>query len=581
MLGTVTSVDSTNGTFTFNSLTYDYAYNGTKNQFVKDETANLNYSFTGQTIEVLESDLFITEAEWQYNKLNYNHCEKFVVTEQPEESFYQEELFDKGNGNTVSADGYLTSILDSTTVSLNNPLTPQVDGALDLSFRFLTPSSWVASTDLLYSPLGLILRIYNTSGLVYWWASSNGTSWGLRDKISTNITLANNTEYDFRLIHDGTGYVMTFTNVLTGDVQTYTYTSTALIKQISTIYDVGAVAHCGAIIDLNSFECNGKKLYKKTSFTSQENTIRLPLYVSNVCKDLYNGIPQVVEQYKDKYLYSGYKIWSNGWIEQSMKSNAIKIGKNTTVTLYKEMKDKLYHVVAGEFGASGHDDTMTYSIISTTQVRAYMSSSGANDGGSTRSGMFTVTGWAKDKPDLTKIAKDSYRYIVVANGKTDNVVLSNYTKEVERVTNNCIDNVETRTDELLEQIQQKADDTALSEKANVDLSNCTRPYIVEVSDKSLLPSWYRVFSDGWCEQGGMTPFNSGSATVTLLKPYIDTNYTVTTSYSLFTNTSTDTEGSANGVSVSTYTTTSFRVSQVKATNTATQWLAQGYIKLNN
>lgn len=40
-------------------------------------------------------------------------------------------------------------------------------------------------------------------------------------------------------------------------------------------------------------------------------------------------------------------------------------------------------------------------------------------------------------------------------------------------------------------------------------------------------SWYRVYSDGWCEQGGVVNSNSDSAyTVTLLKPYINTNYEV-------------------------------------------------------
>lgn len=40
-------------------------------------------------------------------------------------------------------------------------------------------------------------------------------------------------------------------------------------------------------------------------------------------------------------------------------------------------------------------------------------------------------------------------------------------------------------------------------------------------------SWYRVWSDGWCEQGGVTPTGSnGYDTITLLKPYRDTNYSV-------------------------------------------------------
>lgn len=51
-------------------------------------------------------------------------------------------------------------------------------------------------------------------------------------------------------------------------------------------------------------------------------------------------------------------------------------------------------------------------------------------------------------------------------------------------------------------------------------------YPVEISDKSLMPSWYVVYNDGWCEQGGIaTTLTTGIAAVTLLKPYADTNYT--------------------------------------------------------
>lgn len=35
-------------------------------------------------------------------------------------------------------------------------------------------------------------------------------------------------------------------------------------------------------------------------------------------------------------------------------------------------------------------------------------------------------------------------------------------------------------------------------------------------------SWYRIYSDGWCEQGGLC----GGGTTTLLKPYPTTNYTI-------------------------------------------------------
>lgn len=41
-------------------------------------------------------------------------------------------------------------------------------------------------------------------------------------------------------------------------------------------------------------------------------------------------------------------------------------------------------------------------------------------------------------------------------------------------------------------------------------------------------SWYRVYSDGWCEQGGLFPSVSSDQdiTITLVKPFKDTNYAV-------------------------------------------------------
>jgi hypothetical protein len=41
-------------------------------------------------------------------------------------------------------------------------------------------------------------------------------------------------------------------------------------------------------------------------------------------------------------------------------------------------------------------------------------------------------------------------------------------------------------------------------------------------------SWYRVWSDGWIEQGGKTSATEGAVTVTLLKEFTNTNYSVVT-----------------------------------------------------
>lgn len=69
--------------------------------------------------------------------------------------------------------------------------------------------------------------------------------------------------------------------------------------------------------------------------------------------------------------------------------------------------------------------------------------------------------------------------------------------------------------------------TDLNGKADVDFSNCTKPYITETYVNGA--SWYRIYSDGWCEQGGIaaTTNSYGTQTVSLLKTYINTNYTLT------------------------------------------------------
>ena len=56
-------------------------------------------------------------------------------------------------------------------------------------------------------------------------------------------------------------------------------------------------------------------------------------------------------------------------------------------------------------------------------------------------------------------------------------------------------------------------------------------YPVEVSDKSLMPSWYVVHNDGWIEQGGKIGVTSNIVRVTLLKTFTNTNYFITGSIS--------------------------------------------------
>lgn len=62
------------------------------------------------------------------------------------------------------------------------------------------------------------------------------------------------------------------------------------------------------------------------------------------------------------------------------------------------------------------------------------------------------------------------------------------------------------------------------EEKLVDINS--RPYITETYVSKDGTSWYRVWSDGWCEQGGIKIGGSsyGIATVSLIKPYLDETY---------------------------------------------------------
>lgn len=115
---------------------------------------------------------------------------------------------------------------------------------------------------------------------------------------------------------------------------------------------------------------------------------------------------------------------------------------------------------------------------------------------------------------------------------------------------------------------------ALNGKADTDLSNVPASKGILVESYSSETSWYRVYSDGWCEQGGY-----GSATpqltITFLKPFKDTNYG-------FVNTTRTGSGDSTTRTIepiiNNITTTSIKVQSCPSfSGTVFLWLAYGYI----
>lgn len=64
-------------------------------------------------------------------------------------------------------------------------------------------------------------------------------------------------------------------------------------------------------------------------------------------------------------------------------------------------------------------------------------------------------------------------------------------------------------------------------KADVNLSNVPSSKGILVESYGNSTSWYRVYSDGWCVQGGhFMATVTGNNTISLLKPYADNSYSV-------------------------------------------------------
>lgn len=78
----------------------------------------------------------------------------------------------------------------------------------------------------------------------------------------------------------------------------------------------------------------------------------------------------------------------------------------------------------------------------------------------------------------------------------------------------------------LELLDVGATTEALADKADKDLSNCTKPYVTETYSNG--NSFYRLWSDGYIEQCGIStqPSNYGWVKANLLKNYNTTNYNI-------------------------------------------------------
>lgn len=98
----------------------------------------------------------------------------------------------------------------------------------------------------------------------------------------------------------------------------------------------------------------------------------------------------------------------------------------------------------------------------------------------------------------------------------------------------------------------------------------SRGYLVEsyVNGRS----WYRVYSDGWCEQGGQIAVTEAVTNITLLKSYKDNNYNAVGCQA-----NTNTAG-YHTINVAAYSATQVQIRQNAVGSPLVNWIAMGYIK---
>ena len=173
---------------------------------------------------------------------------------------------------------------------------------------------------------------------------------------------------------------------------------------------------------------------------------------------------------------NGYRIWSDGYCHQQGFAN----GDGAIVSLFKTLKDNKYHINLGGgnsegWGVAPHSFTFYNVTASSLQIKM--------EEASTLSGSMNCL-W------------DVYGYL--AEGEYTPPKLYYYVGETVQNAN-------------------------LIDAGRIGEQLASLTTVVETYQNGT--SWYRVWSDGWCEQGGYS--TSSNIIITLLKTYANTNYTIT------------------------------------------------------
>ena len=417
-------------------------------------------------------------------------------------------------GNLVNTDGVLSGFSASNYAEL-----PEIfdtgDNSWEVVLKVKTGNSLSSNENVIGDGVGagfngLYIIIYNSK-----WAlgiSSNGSSWDIADasRDTGQISVATNTDYYLKASWDGSQYKLDVST----DGTTYqnSVTINSATKKIAKLQSIGCSAYnagyqFNGTIDLNEsyIKINGDfwwqgVTYENEIFCSESNWFRSVNLYGSCSKFVYDEVGNTVRLPKRasehgeliKSYINGtewYRIYSDGWCEQGGYSGASGSGNSSNarviVSLLIPYRDTNYKAFA-ECSANGGSAWAPRSA-SAKDIHSFY-----NDGWTTGSSTITVLNWwASGYIDTANLLQEPlYEYICIAT------------------TTNT--QVEIDINQVMTDVNAKVD--------KGDLTSCR--VVIETYINGT--EWYRLYDDGWCEQGGYyTGTTDNWTTISFLKPYVD------------------------------------------------------------
>lgn len=215
---------------------------------------------------------------------------------------------------------------------------------------------------------------------------------------------------------------------------------------------------------------------------------------------LINGERVLVKKYKESgiYGYNSYEIYSDGYCEQHYEY--FPGTSSGTLSLLYPFKTKNYNVTLAQSENSSSTDTGGFDYATSiagenqkteTSIRLSITSSYAIT-------YLCMTGYV----DLLSVADyncNTYLFFKLADEVPSTVV---------------------NTEQIVADLKQECDDF----KNECSATLAQGHFVIETWKEGV--EWYRKYSDGWVEQGGIVSAPSNSAVTNLHVPFIDKNYTI-------------------------------------------------------